>query len=194
VRLSLALLMLSAGVPMITGGTEFGRTQFGNNNPFNLDIAANWLDWSLPATNAALLTFTQTLIEFRRAHLALRPTDFFTGQVQPNGIKDLTWLKPDGSEVDSGYFVDQDNHFLAWQLDGSLAADPARRIFIAYNGWINTVLAVLPALPPGQAWKLAMDTSRTATGWGNIRPPGQEAAVQGMQYELGGRSCILAIC
>lgn len=194
VRLSLALLMLTAGVPMITGGTEFGHTQFGNNNPFNLDIAANWLDWTLPTTNAALLIFTQTLIGFRRAHPALRPADFFTGQAQPSGIKDLSWLKPDSSEVDSGYFVDPDNRFLAWQLDGSLAGDPAQRMFIAYNGWINTVLSVLPALPRGQAWKLVMDTSCTATGWGNIHPPGQEAPMESTQYGVGGRSCILAIC
>ena len=38
--------MLSAGVPMITGGDEALRTQFGNNNAYNLDSSANWLFWT----------------------------------------------------------------------------------------------------------------------------------------------------
>ena len=37
--------MLSAGVPMFTGGDEMYRTQFGNNNPYNLDSDKNYLDW-----------------------------------------------------------------------------------------------------------------------------------------------------
>ncbi|MBE7190585.1 alpha-amylase family glycosyl hydrolase, partial [Jatrophihabitans endophyticus] len=39
-RTSLALLALSAGVPLITGGSEFHRTQRGNNNAYNLDTTA----------------------------------------------------------------------------------------------------------------------------------------------------------
>ncbi len=43
-RTGMALMMLSAGMPMITGGDEFLRTQFGNNNAYNLDSAANWIE------------------------------------------------------------------------------------------------------------------------------------------------------
>jgi glycogen operon protein len=36
-RTGMALLLVSAGVPLIVGGDEMYRTQFGNNNPFYLD-------------------------------------------------------------------------------------------------------------------------------------------------------------
>jgi isoamylase len=43
-RNGLALVILSAGVPMFCGGDEFYRTQFGNSNMFNVDTNKNWLD------------------------------------------------------------------------------------------------------------------------------------------------------
>lgn len=42
-RNGMALLMLSAGTPMFDGGDEFLRTQYCNNNAYNLDSSANWL-------------------------------------------------------------------------------------------------------------------------------------------------------
>src|ERR1700752_1070700 len=43
----LAVLMLSAGTPMLLMGDEARRTQQGNNNAYCLDDEVNWLDWSL---------------------------------------------------------------------------------------------------------------------------------------------------
>ena len=40
-----APLLLSAGVPMLTAGDEFGRTQRGNNNAYCQDSALTWLSW-----------------------------------------------------------------------------------------------------------------------------------------------------
>ena len=44
----MALLLVSAGVPLIVGGDEMYRTEFGNNNPFNLDNDKFYLDYGLP--------------------------------------------------------------------------------------------------------------------------------------------------
>jgi hypothetical protein len=52
-RTGLALLLTSAGVPMITGGDEMYRTQHGNNNVYNLDSDKNWLNWSDQQRNRA---------------------------------------------------------------------------------------------------------------------------------------------
>ena len=41
----LATLLLSAGVPMILGGDEIGRTQQGNNNAYCQDNEVSWYDW-----------------------------------------------------------------------------------------------------------------------------------------------------
>ena len=184
IRTSLALLLLSAGVPMITGGTEMNRTQHGNNNAYNLDTEANWLDWSQAAANAGQLAFTRNLLGFRRAHACLRPAEFFTGQPRAGrDIKDLTWLRDDGGEIDQGYFGDPDKHFIAWQLDAG-SADPATRLYVAYNGWVDPIEAHLPALPAGETWTVAIDTAAEA---------GAEIPVAGETLMVAGRSLVAAI-
>jgi isoamylase len=192
VRTSLALLLLSAGVPMITGGTEMNRTQHGNNNAFNLDTFATWLDWSLETTDAALVTFTRTLFHFRGDHPALRPGDFFTGQVGPRGIKDLTWYQADGQEIDGGYFANPGNQFIAYQIDAASLGDSVERILVGYNGGVGTLSMVLPALPQGSSWFQVMDTSASAEAWGNIVASGNERRLETSSLDVSARAVALA--
>jgi glycogen operon protein len=127
VRTGLAILLLSAGTPMISGGSEFYRTQFGNNNAFNLDTMANWFDWQAAAQQAALTNFRRTLIAFRRAHPCLRPAGFFTGtDHNGNGLNDLTWYFDTGAEVTQDYFANPDNHFLAYLCSAEIPSDRNR--------------------------------------------------------------------
>ena len=42
----LATLLLSQGVPMICGGDEIARTQFGNNNAYCQDNELSWFSWT----------------------------------------------------------------------------------------------------------------------------------------------------
>jgi len=191
----LGILMVSAGVPMITGGTEFDRTQFGNNNPFNLDTVANWLDWQLEQQESALLVaFSAALFKFRLSHPALRPANFFTGQDNNgNGLKDLTWYQDDGSEVVGSYFGDANNHFLAFRIDGTEFGDPAVSLYIAYNGWINPVVATLPAPLSGNHWFEVANTSASAASFGNIHQPGTEPQITATTYSVDGRSLIILL-
>ena len=71
VRNFLTLLLISQGVPFLTQGDEFGRTQQGNNNAYCQDNEISWVDWSLAEKNAGLLRFTRMMIALRQA--ALRP-------------------------------------------------------------------------------------------------------------------------
>jgi len=193
-RTGLAILLLSAGTPMLTGGSEFFRTQFGNNNPYNLDTVANWLDWPAAAQETALTTFTRILALFRQAHPCLRPTQFFTGtDHNGNGLKDLTWFTDSGAEVDQGYFSSANNHFLAYRLDGTEFGDPAVSVYVAYNGWINPIAATIPRPLSGSRWFVVADTSPSAEPWGNIKPAGQEIPLGGSSYLVGGRSVALLI-
>jgi glycogen operon protein len=90
----LATLFLSRGVPMITGGDEFGRTQRGNNNAYCQDNETSWIDWSLLKQNSELLDFTLELIAMRRKHPALHSGKFYTGD------GDVNWLGPESLPVD----------------------------------------------------------------------------------------------
>ena len=50
-------LLLSAGVPLLLGGDELGRTQQGNNNAYCQDNEITWFDWS--KVDDDLLQFTK---------------------------------------------------------------------------------------------------------------------------------------
>ncbi len=97
----LATLLLSQGVPMLSGGDEIGRTQGGNNNAYCQDNALSWYDWDLDPAGEALLAFTRLLIDFRKEHPALRRRRFFRGQhhEEHGQATDIAWLRPDGREM-----------------------------------------------------------------------------------------------
>ncbi|MGH1526983.1 hypothetical protein ACRAWC_24990 [Leifsonia sp. L25] len=61
----LATVLLSAGVPMILGGDEIGRTQQGNNNAYCQDNEISWFDWQ--NADWELHEFTSKLIHLRRS-------------------------------------------------------------------------------------------------------------------------------
>jgi glycogen operon protein len=77
----MATLLLSQGVPMLTAGDEFLRTQGGNNNAWCQDNETSWVDWWLAETNRGFLRFTREMIWLRRRHPALRRRRFFVGEL-----------------------------------------------------------------------------------------------------------------
>ncbi len=192
-RNGLAFLMLSAGVPMITGGDEMYRTQFGNNNAYNVDSDRNWLDWGDASDNASFFAFASRLMAFRGAHPALRRAEFYTGQPGPSGLRDITWLTDTGAEADGAYMNDPDRHFLAFRIDGAPAGDDAASIYVAYNGWSAEVTATLPAPRAGMSWYRVGDTAAWMESLGNFVDPGQEELLDGATYGLAGRSLLLLI-
>jgi glycogen operon protein len=185
-RNGLAFLMLSGGVPMITGGDESLRGLNCNNNPYNLDSSANWLNYAWNAEAATFNTFAQRLIAFRAAHPALRPANFYTSA-------QLQWFTPAGVAPDSAYWTNPNNHALAWRLDGTAFGDPAAAAYVAYNGWSGDVSFTLPAPPAGRQWFRVTDTSTWAEGPDQVRQPGAEDPLDGTPYLLHGRAVLLLV-
>ena len=96
----LATLLLSQGVPMLLAGDEFSQTQHGNNNAYCQDSPVAWLNWDLSAEQRALLDFTRRVLDLRRTQPVFRRRHFFQGRpLHGHEIKDLYWLKPDGTEM-----------------------------------------------------------------------------------------------
>ncbi len=194
VRTGLGILLLSAGTPMLAGGSEFYRSQFGNNNPFNLDTTANWFDWQAAGLQGALTDFTRNLLLFRSGHTCLRPAQFFAGaDHNANGLKDLTWYFETGGEVSQDYFANPNNHFLAYRVDGTEFADAAASIYVAYNGWIDPITVTIPPTLAGKQWYVVGDTSASAESWGNVHAAGHEVALGSSQYIVNGRSLVLLL-
>jgi len=67
------MLLLSAGTPMFVMGDEFGRTQGGHDNPYNIDSEVTWVDWSRLEPWTELHDYVQKLLRLRRS---CPPTDF----------------------------------------------------------------------------------------------------------------------
>lgn len=114
------ILLMAHGVPMITAGDEFGRTQQGNNNAYCQDNDISWVNWHMAEANADLVRFFRLLIAFRKRTSLLRRSTFdFSGSdgfhVTWHGVKrmspdwsndsrtlamQLTQVSPDGSRQD----------------------------------------------------------------------------------------------
>ena len=96
----MATLLLSQGVPMISGGDEICRTQNGNNNAYCQDNEISWYDWKLDERKLAMLDFTSRLIEFRRQHPNLRRRKFYQDRVIHHSVvRDIAWYRADGNEM-----------------------------------------------------------------------------------------------
>ena len=184
-RTSLALLMLSAGVPMMVGGDEALHGQRCNNNPYNLDSIATWLAPDGATRQARFHTFTARLLAFRAAHPALRRRAWHDGA-------SLTWLGTDGLALPAPYFNDPGAHFLGWRVAGA-PDEPARSIYVAYNGATTTVAATLPAPAAGAAWHRAADTGAWMEDQANFRAPGAEDRMNGRRYDLAARSLAIFV-
>ena len=118
----LATLALSQGVPMLTQGDEFGRTQLGNNNAYCQDNALSYVDWSLAKSNLELLEFTREVFRIARTHRALRRRRFFRGRGDGQGLgdKDVTWLRADGLEMQDEDWLSPKAHSLGMLIRGDL--------------------------------------------------------------------------
>jgi glycogen operon protein len=195
-RNGLALMMLSGGVPMMTGGDDTLRSLNCNNNPYNLDSSANWLNWSPTTDQSNFQAFAKGMIAFRKAHPALRPANFYSS-VDNNGnvMEQLRWFKPDGTVPDSTYFNDANNHAIAWRIDGSEFGDSASAIYVAHNAWSAQVNFVLPWPGNGKTWYRVTDTCSWAEGASQVRAPGSEDLIGGenTSYGVCGRGTLVLI-
>ncbi|PPF73323.1 glycogen debranching enzyme GlgX [Pseudoclavibacter sp. Z016] len=146
----LATLLLSAGVPMILGGDELGRTQGGNNNAYCQDNEISWFDWE--AVDAELLEFTRTLLSLRAEHPALRPVWF--RQAPDTGADDtVDVLRSDARGFDDADWENPDARSIAFVFS-HVGADS---FALLLNAAENAVEFTVPEAPHG-TWELALSS------------------------------------
>jgi isoamylase len=172
-RALLLTLLLSAGVPMLLGGDELGRTQRGNNNAYCQDNEITFFDWS--TVDHELLTFTKDLIALRRRHPVFRRRRFLTGP----GAADLRWFTPAGTEMSEQNWTDPEARAVAVLIDGATdpdvgpdgtpLADDDFLIFV--NAWWEPLTFQLPADVSARRWDIVCDTfdpAHTGTAGGPV--------------------------
>ena len=170
-----AMLMLSRGVPMFVAGDEVRRTQQGNNNAYCQDNAVGWFDWTLVEKNADMHRFFKRMIEFRKAHAALRRDQFFA----PN---EIAWH---GTQLNNPNWYDPNERTLAMTLAGS-GGDPDIHVMLNMY-WKGLDFE----LPTDRRWLKVVDTAAQPPH--DIEDPGSETPVTGSTYSVQGRSVVVLI-
>ncbi len=188
----IATLMLSQGVPMLSGGDELGRTQQGNNNAYAQDNDISWYDWS--QTDSDLGDFTRSLIALRRAHPVFSRRRFFQGRPVRGrgngGPKDIAWFRPDGEEMGDDDWGTGYARSLGVFFNGSAIPDLDRHgqpvrddsFYALFNAWAQPLDFVLPEETGGRKWEVALDTDGT---------PSPETYAAGDKVGLKGRHLVL---
>jgi glycogen operon protein len=146
----LATVLLSAGVPMLLGGDEIGRTQGGNNNAYCQDNEVSWFDWS--HVDSSLLDFTTQLVALRRGAPALRPLWFRTDP-SVSTLRTVQVLRADANHFEESDWQDPENRAVMFVLGHEGADTFALLMNAAHNG----VDFTLPPAPFGE-WELAISS------------------------------------
>ncbi len=189
----LATLLLSQGVPMICGGDEVGRTQHGNNNAYCQDSEISWFDWNLDRSSQQLLAFTRQVIQLQQEHPVFQRRRFFQGRrIRGSEVKDISWLRPDGKEMDDEEW-NKGFQALALRLAGDAIEEADSRgrpikddtFLLLLNAYQDPVSFTLPAHKRGIRWELVFDTSVPV-------PPKRPRLFKGGQtYSVTGRTLAL---
>ncbi len=154
------ILILSQGVPMLTAGDEFGRSQDGNNNCWCQDNTSSWLDWDLARSNKGLLRFFSKCLKLRKENQIFRRHDFFSPHAGTEG-SDITWQSLRPGEEDWS----EECHTLAFLLRGKKNGEQKDDdFFVMLSGHHNKTAAFVIPPPPGgrKLWKQIIDTARVS--------------------------------
>jgi glycogen operon protein len=168
-------LMFARGVPMIVYGDEFGRTQNGNNNPYNIDSVATWNNYNMINTDSPqavatgdggaydnnlgtddsadnindLFVFASKVMNLRQNSKALR---------QNNYNMTIDYAKEDGS----GDFNSNSDRCVRIHIKGSEVGDVD--YLIMSNMWEEMIQFNIPAAANGKQWVRIIDTAAWAEG------------------------------
>ncbi len=185
----MATLMLSVGVPMISGGDELGRTQVGNNNAYCQDNEISWTCWENTPERRDFLDFTRRVIRVWKEHPVLRRRKFFQGRrIRGAEVLDIAWLDPSGREMTDATWSSPDVRCLGVRLNGDAIHEVDERgerivgdtLLLMLNAAEQPTAFTLPGTAPEERWETLLDT---ADPWA---PPRRLRA--GGRYELLPRS------
>ncbi|MGW6739527.1 glycogen debranching protein GlgX [Streptomyces sp. NPDC055025] len=168
----IATLMLSQGVPMLSHGDEFARTQGGNNNAYCQDNEVSWVRWPEPGveTDTGMLEFTRAMVWLRRDHPVFRRRRFFHGRPVEgthDDLSDISWFTPEGEEMKQQDWTAAHAQAMTVFLNGNAISEPGPRgerisddsFLLMFNASADKLEFVVP-LNHGRHWRIMVDTAR----------------------------------
>ncbi len=168
-RSFLATLFLSQGVPMLSHGDEFGRSQLGNNNSYCQDNELTWLDWDIDDDQRAFLDFVKHATQVWTSQATLHRRKFFHGRpIRGGSVKDVAWFRPDGEEMTDEDWRHERCTCLGMRLEGNLIEEldddgqpvHGETLFAIFNAHIETQDVAVDGVTAGESWELLYDTAR----------------------------------
>ena len=192
----LATLLLSQGVPMLLAGDSMNHTQRGNNNAYCQDNEISWINWDDASTHAELIALVRTLTNLRKNHPVFRRRNFFQGRaIKGAGVKDILWLRPDGTEMTDEEWNQANAKTLGVFYSGSAVDEVDERgqvvtddnFLLLMNAHHEPVPFYLPTVASGMAWVLLLDTAMS-----NGNCPGLRYEANA-EYSLQARSLALLV-
>ncbi|MDW4572817.1 glycogen debranching protein GlgX [Microbacterium sp. M3] len=142
----LGTLLLSAGVPMLTAGDEFARTQRGNNNAYCHDSALTWLSWEHAPWQRDLYAHVRHLIRLRRENSALRPGRFARlGEHTPSASV-MEWYDEHGETMSIERWTDPAHRTLQYVASSTPEFEQLNRVLLMVHGTERPTEVTLPEI------------------------------------------------
>jgi isoamylase len=173
----LITLLISQGTPMLLGGDELGRTQYGNNNGWCQDNELTWYDWSESPDKTALHDFTRRLIRLRRDHPVFRRATFLRGEeTKDSGLPDVWWFRADGRKMTARDWQTGEP-VLGMFLNGLEIPTPGPHgedieddsFLVLINAHPEDRVFILPRRRFGAEWALELSSADPAAEAGSVR-------------------------
>ena len=212
-------VFLARGIPMVVSGDEYGRTQNGNNNPWDLNTVAVWNNWRQAASNAPTRVAvdperpgpvgpsyydvvgltdapdgTNPLLQFARYVARLRRHEPALRQAPWAGLHGLAdapyrFLRPDLAEPPA-----EGDRALAVAIDGTVVG--GSDYLVLYNMWVDPVTFRVPDFGyshlPQRHWLRLADTSGWAEAHGNCWSLADATQITG-SYTVAPWSAVLLV-
>ena len=170
IRNMFTTLLVSQGIPMISGGDEVGRTQQGNNNAYCQDNEISWTNWDLDETKRDLHDFVQKLIHLRLNHPVLHRRRFFTGREpgdDPSVIPQVEWFDHTGTIMDLEDWQNEHASSVMVFLNGADIPESDwfgnpmvdNNFIMIFNAHYEPIVFNLPDENYGKKWQLIIDTN-----------------------------------
>jgi glycogen operon protein len=142
----LGTLLLSAGVPMLTAGDEFGRTQRGNNNAYCHDSPLTWMSWEHADWQSDLFAHVSRLLQLRRDNPALRPVRFAHELDTVPGASVIDWYDEHGETMSIQRWTDPAHRTLQYDARSTPESEEPNRVLLIVHGNETPVEVTLPRI------------------------------------------------
>lgn len=188
----LGTLLLSQGVPMISHGDEYGRTQNGNNNAYCQDNEIAWMHWDWNEEQKKLFEFTKKMIAIRNEYPVTHRRRYFKNRrIQGEGIKDIRWLNTDGLDMSQEEWDTSFIRCMGMLLNGELMEEMDEYgnnlqddiLLVLVNSYWEPISFTLPHEDVNPEWEILVDTEREEV-------PENEKNVESV-YKIASRSLVL---